>query len=95
MADYLRLTDPPRIFLRRPFCGVCSCNLDHTDGAWTCPSCGTSWPLTACDGWPGELPADATGPEVTAHEAWVVGELRGAERQRRLDEIRAQEARRG
>lgn len=73
MADYIRLSEPPKWCIQYPQCSACVVDLEFDD-EWTCPMCGTTWGADAGDGDKGTLYAewageDATGPAVSEDEA--------------------------
>lgn len=61
MADYIKLDQPPRLIVGYPTCGACYVEVNHDDGNWVCPQCGTSWSTNACDDDEGTLYEDWSG----------------------------------
>lgn len=66
MVGYVKLSEPPMWCIQYPTCSACEVDLDTDGDGWTCPSCGTTWPMSAGDGDKGEL-----------HESWAGEELPG------------------
>ena len=65
MGDYIRLSEPPIWCIQYPTCGTCCVDLETDCDGWTCPVCGTAWPMSANDGDRGDLYADWSGDEPT------------------------------
>lgn len=79
MADYIKLATAPQLVVHYPECGACLVETDLEGGVgFTCPVCGTCWPVDASDGDTGELYEDWSGDKlhtepVTEEHAVVAG----------------------
>ena len=81
---YVRLNEPPMWCIQYPTCSACDVDLETDGDGWTCPNCGTTWPMHAGDGDRGTLCADADGPVVTERGASEWGYYREQMRRHKM-----------
>lgn len=87
---YIRLSSAPTLGINNPTCEACNLEvgIDNTgDTCWICPSCGSTWPISAEDGDLGTLDETATGPEIDYREAWRVAYMSEPYRHRQAKRI--------